>query len=101
MGIVLAQEHDAGHCTVIYVSKCLDPLVQGMPTSLNSIAASALLISYAERIVISHSFTLYALHQVVTILSNIQTQHMMHSGIQIMQPSSMPHRISLSKLVGA
>lgn len=73
---VLAQEHGGGYCPVIYLSKSLDPVVQGMPACLHSVAASALLVSDAKKVVLLHLLTLNALLQVVTILNIIPTKYM-------------------------
>lgn len=44
-----------------------------IPACFLSVAASALLLSDAERVVLSYPLTLHAPCQVVTILNNIQT----------------------------
>lgn len=52
---------------------CLTPLTLWY----GAIAASALLILDAEKIFLSQSLTSHAPHQVIAIMNNLQTQHMM------------------------
>lgn len=72
---VLAQEHGRSYRPVAYLSETLDAVVQGMPACLQALAASALLVSDAEKIVLSYPLTLHP-YQVIAILNNLQTQHM-------------------------
>ncbi|MGL5598782.1 MAG: RNase H family protein, partial [Aeromonas sp.] len=61
---------------ISYLSKQLDPVVNGMPTCLRAVAAAAEMVKMAEKIVLSHPLILYTTHQVGVILNNIKTQHM-------------------------
>lgn len=73
---VLAQPHGGGMRPVAFLSKTLDTTAQGLPSCLQAVAACALMVTDAEKIVLSHPMTLHSPHQVLQILTNLNTQHM-------------------------
>ncbi|MGL5803658.1 MAG: RNase H-like domain-containing protein, partial [Cetobacterium sp.] len=73
---VLVQEHGSGLCPCAYLLKTLDPVAAGLPPCLRAVAACALIVLDAEKIVLSHPLVLHTPHQVKHILQNLQTQHM-------------------------
>ncbi|KAK1802157.1 hypothetical protein P4O66_021828 [Electrophorus voltai] len=60
---VLAQEHGGSYRSVAYLSKTFDSVVQGMPACLCALAASALLVTDAEKLAPSHPIVLHTSHQ--------------------------------------
>ncbi|XP_053332787.1 uncharacterized protein LOC128506394 [Clarias gariepinus] len=73
---VLAQEHGGGMRPCAFLSKTLDAVAQGLPACLRAVAACAVMVQDAEKIVLSHPLILYSPHQVKQVLQNLQTQHM-------------------------
>ncbi|KAI5085290.1 hypothetical protein C0J45_23173, partial [Silurus meridionalis] len=73
---VLAQEHGGGGRPCAFLSKSLDSVAQGVPACLCAIASCALMVTDAEKIVLSHPLILHTSHQVTQILRNLNTQHM-------------------------
>ncbi|XP_060754491.1 protein NYNRIN-like [Neoarius graeffei] len=73
---VLAQEHGGGIRPCAFLSKTLDTVAQGLPACLRAVAACAMMVSDAEKLVLSHPLILHSSHQVKQVLQNLQTQHM-------------------------
>ncbi|XP_046697651.1 protein NYNRIN-like isoform X1 [Silurus meridionalis] len=73
---VLAQEHGGGMRPCAFLSKSLDSVAQGLPACLCAVASCALMVTDAEKIVLSHPLILHTSHQVTQILRNLNTQHM-------------------------
>lgn len=73
---LLAQEHGGGFHLCAHLSKTLDSMAAGLPACLRAVAVSALLVSDAEQLVLSHPLVLHTTHQLKQVLSNIETQHM-------------------------
>ncbi|XP_060785264.1 uncharacterized protein LOC132891574 [Neoarius graeffei] len=59
-----------------FLSKTLDTVAQGLPACLRAVAACALMVLDAEKLVLSHPLILHSSHQVKQVLQNLQTQHM-------------------------
>ncbi|KAI5610707.1 hypothetical protein C0J50_9279 [Silurus asotus] len=60
---VLAQEHGGGMRPCAFLSKSLDSVAQGLPACLCAIASCALMVTDAEKIVLSHPLILHTSHQ--------------------------------------
>lgn len=73
---ILAQEHGGIYRPVAYLSKTLDTVAKGLPACLRAVAAAAIMVQDAERIVLSHPLIVHTSHQVGAIMQNISTQHM-------------------------
>ncbi|XP_051550677.1 uncharacterized protein LOC127438829 isoform X2 [Myxocyprinus asiaticus] len=73
---ILAQEHGGNYRPVAYLSKTLDAVAKGLSGCLRAVAATALMVQDAERIVLSHPLVVHTSHQVGAIMHNITTQHM-------------------------
>ncbi|XP_060754420.1 protein NYNRIN-like [Neoarius graeffei] len=73
---VLAQEHGGGMRPCAFLSKTLDAVAQGLPGCLRAVAACALMVTDAEKLVLSHPLILHTSHDVVYILRNLSTQHL-------------------------
>lgn len=73
---ILAQEHGGNFRPVAYLSKTLDSVAKGLPACLRAVAAAAIMVQDAERIVLSHPLVVHTNHQVGVIMRNISTQHM-------------------------
>ncbi|XP_060793688.1 protein NYNRIN-like [Neoarius graeffei] len=73
---VLAQEHGGGMRPCAFLSKTLDSVAQGLPACLRAVAACAVMVTDAERLVLSHPLVLHTSHDVVHVLKNLSTQHL-------------------------
>ncbi|XP_039531160.1 uncharacterized protein LOC120481527 [Pimephales promelas] len=73
---ILAQEHGGTFRPVAYLSKTLDSVARGLPACLRAVAATAVMIQDAEKVVLSHPLIVHVSHQVGAIMHNISTQHM-------------------------
>lgn len=61
---VLAQEHGGSFRPCAYLSKTLDTVAAGLRACLHAVGASALLVTDAERLVLSHPLVLHTTYQV-------------------------------------
>ncbi|XP_060771045.1 uncharacterized protein LOC132881955 isoform X2 [Neoarius graeffei] len=73
---VLAQERGGGMRPCAFLSKTLDSVAQGLPACLRAVAACAVMVTDAERLVLSHPLVLHTSHDVVHVLKNLSTQHL-------------------------
>lgn len=92
---ILAQEHGTNYLPVVYLSKTLDNIAQGLPTCLRAAAAAALMVRDAEKTVLSHPLMLRTSHQVNAILHNLGMQHLMAQhcsgyGAMLLAPTNLP-----------
>ncbi|KAI5610210.1 hypothetical protein C0J50_12071, partial [Silurus asotus] len=60
---VLAQEHGGGMRPCAFLSKSLDSVAKGLPACLRAVASCALMVTDAEKIVLSHPLILHTSHQ--------------------------------------
>uniref|UniRef100_A0A9J7XZU4 Reverse transcriptase RNase H-like domain-containing protein n=1 Tax=Cyprinus carpio carpio TaxID=630221 RepID=A0A9J7XZU4_CYPCA len=66
---ILAQEHGGNFRPVAYLSKTLDSVAKGLPACLRAVAAAAIMVQDAERIVLSHPLVVHTNHQQTTQLT--------------------------------
>ncbi|KAL1274381.1 hypothetical protein QQF64_027195 [Cirrhinus molitorella] len=60
---ILAQEHGGIFRPVAYLPKTLDSVARGLPACLRAVAATAIMVQDAERIVLSHPLIVHTSHQ--------------------------------------
>ncbi|KAG1968687.1 hypothetical protein F2P79_003442 [Pimephales promelas] len=61
---ILAQEHGGTFRPVAYLSKTLDSVARGLPACLRAVAATAVMIQDAEKVVLSHPLIVHVSHQI-------------------------------------
>ncbi|KAI5103031.1 hypothetical protein C0J45_6612 [Silurus meridionalis] len=66
---VLAQEHGGGMRPCAFLSKSLDSVAQGLPACLRAVASCALMVTDAEKIVLSHPLILHTSHQAAELFA--------------------------------
>ncbi|KAG1958986.1 hypothetical protein F2P79_006885 [Pimephales promelas] len=66
---ILAQEHGGTFRPVAYLSKTLDSVARGLPACLRAVAATAVMIQDAEKVVLSHPLIVHVSHQVGMLAS--------------------------------
>lgn len=65
---VLTQMLGSWHCLVVYLSKLLDPIARGGSLCLHALAATALVVLEADKLMLRQELTVQVSHSVLTLI---------------------------------